>query len=177
MRRVHWLMVVGMLGGVFSGCNCTGREFTVRRTFNVTQEVEAAACATESRTVNLQDDSAFSDLKKNLGKVELRKVVVTIVNPKTRGDSVATTGHGTVSVKGESEGSVLAKLGTYEPMPIATGSTQNIDFDSSAASTLASLALNPPYTFDVVVEGCSDRTTAFYDFEVALTFYVELKLF
>lgn len=177
MRRAHWLMVLGVLGGVVSGCNCTGREFTVKRTFSVTQEVESAACATESRTVNLQDDAAFSDLKNNLGKVELRKVVVTIVNPKKRDDSVATTAHGTVSVKGSSEGSVLAELGTYAPMPITAGSTQNIDFDSDASSTLASLALNPPYTFDVVVEGCSDKTTAFYDFEVALTFYVELKLF
>jgi len=177
MKHMRWYLVLGVLSGAISGCNCAGREFTVSKTFSVTQGSEDAVCASRSKTINLQDDSAFNSLKGNIGKVELRKVVVAIVNPKTRDDSVATTGHGTVSVKGSSEGSVVAQLGTYADVPIAVGSSQDIAFDAGAAKALSSLALNPPNTFDIVVEGCSDKNVAFYDFRVDLTFYAEVKLF
>jgi hypothetical protein len=172
MNRMAWAFV-GLVGVAGGGCNCVGREFAVQKTFTV--DSHSDLCATAQKTINLQDDSAFSQMKGNLGKVELRKVTVVIGKPQA--ESVATVGHGSVSVQGTSEGSVVAELGTYADVPISEGSRQDIEFDRGAAGQLADLALKPPNSFEVIAQGCNDRVPALYDFDVILTLYAELKLF
>jgi hypothetical protein len=177
MRGLKLMFVLGVLGGAVSGCSCAGKEFTVKQSFAVASGADSALCTTNRQTVNLQEDSAFDSLKSNIGKVELQKLVVTILDPNTNGQSVATTGTGAVKVSALSQGAVVADLGTYSAVPIAAGSTQNITFDPAAASALATLVLDPPNSFDVIADGCNDRVPAFYTFEVVMTFFAELKLF
>ncbi len=175
--RFGQLAVVVMFVSLFgSACNCAGREFTVKKTFDVHGGPDDALCQTDRLVINLQDDSAFKDLKSNLGKVELRKINLKVTNPKTREDSLATKGNGKVRVANAETGAGT-ELGTYADVPITQDSTQDIPFDPAAASSLASLALNPPNTFYIEAEGCSDAVPAFYQFQVELTLYAELKLF
>ncbi len=171
------MLVVALFCSLFgSACSCAGREFTVKRTFEVHGGANDALCQSDRIALNLADDSAFKDVKNNLGKVELRKIVVKVTNPKTRDDSKATKGNGHVRVANAETGTAT-ELGTYTDVPIAQDSSQDIPFDAKAAATLASLALNPPNTFFIEAEGCSDAVPAFYQFQVELALYAELKLF
>jgi hypothetical protein len=160
----------------FGGCNCAGREFTVAKTFSVHSEAKDALCSTERLAVNLGEDKSFSDSKQFIGAVELRKVALTVTNPKTRTDSLAANGNGVVSISEQQTGSAI-ELGTYGDVPIADGSTKEIVFDKAAAKSLATMALRPPNTFYLEAKGCNDVNPAFYDFKVELTFFAEPKIF
>lgn len=164
--RLLFLFGLAVLG---SGCNCLGREFTITRTFQVDSTGDAV-CSQWSETVNVADDSAFNDVKQFITKVELRKITVTVTDPKTDPSSVATKAHGSVKVGDASNANILT-LGTYQDVPITQGSKQDIPFDAAAATRLANLVLNAPHTFTVDAEGCNDLNPAHYKFQVALTLY------
>lgn len=172
MRRARLLAVVG--AAVFiNGCGCVGREFTFDRDFSVHAESAEALCQTDRFEVNLGADQAFANVKQYIGTLELRRLMVTVVNPKTRADSVARAASGTVRIDDPARSRVL-DLGTYGNVPLVAGASQEIPFDKTAARTLARLALESPNTFTVEAEGCSDANPAFYDFRVELTIFAGL---
>lgn len=176
MRRIELLLALGMFAGSVSGCSCVGKEFTVKQNFTVAAGAGSALCTTDHREVNLLDDSAFNQAKANIGKVELTKLTVTIVNPNVSGASQATKASGKVKVSALTSGAAATELGTYQDVPIEANASQDISYDAAAASTLAGLVLNPPNAFDVVAEGCNDQVPASYTFQVLMTFFAELKL-
>lgn len=170
------LLVVTAVMALASGCSCAGREFTLKRTFDVNSGPNDALCSTNRQVINLGEDSSFNSVKNNVGKVELRKLVVRVVDPKTASDSVATKANGKVRVS-ETMTGTGTEMGTYQDVPLEADASQEIAFDKAAASQLASLALNPPNTFYIESEGCNDKVPAHYKFQVELTLYAELKLF
>ncbi len=167
MRTSRLLFLFG-LAVLASGCNCLGREFTITRTFEVNSTGDST-CSTFSDTVNVGDDPTFNDVKQFITKVELRKITVTVTDPKI-GESVATKAHGSVTV-GDASNANLLTLGTYTDVPLTLNATQDIPFDAAAAANLASLVLNPPHTFTVNAQGCNDLNPAHYKFKVAVTLY------
>lgn len=169
MTSLRPLLAVGALLAL-GGCPCIGSEFTTSRTFSVHASAEDAPCSSDRVEVKLLEDKTFSDLRQYLGGVELRRVVVTVVNPKTREDSAATLANGTVRIASDVGGAALV-LSTWGDVPVTQDATKDIPFDAATAATLSSLVLNPPHTFVVEGEGCANRVPAFFDFKVELTFY------
>jgi hypothetical protein len=167
MRTDRLLLLLGT-AIIGSGCNCTGREFNISRTFHVT--ATDGLCQSYSDTINVGADSTFSQVSSFVTRVELRKLSVTVTKPKTDPSSVATLASGTVRVADANNGSAV-ELGTYGQVPITQDSTKEITFDAAAASNLANLVLHPPHTFTVQGQGCNDATPAFYDFRVDMTVY------
>jgi len=153
-----------------SGCNCAGREFTLSHTFHVHATADEAVCTTVRDQINVGDDPSFVAVKQFVGHVELRKLSVTVTDPRTDPSSVAATGNGSVRVA-DAAGSAALTLGTYGSVPITLNSTKDIPLDAAAAKKLADLVLTPPNTFFIEAEGCSDVNPAFYDFRVDLTVY------
>jgi hypothetical protein len=166
--RTHRLLLLLGTAIVGSGCNCTGREFTISRTFHVT--ATDGLCQDYTDTINVGADANFSAVSSFVTRVELRKLSVTVTNPKTDPSSVAALASGTVRVADANNSSPL-DLGTYGQVPITLNSTKEITFDAAAATNLANLVLHPPNTFTVRAHGCNDATPAFYDFRVDMTVY------
>jgi hypothetical protein len=157
-------------------CNCVGREFTIKKTFSVSSGPEDALCQDKRLEVNLADDSAFAGVKNNIASIEVRGVAVRVTNPKTQDDSKVTKAGGEVRIADSATGTATT-LSTYGDVPVTAGSYKQIEFDKKAASTLATLALKPPFTFFIESHGCNDAVPARYDFDVELTLYASAKLF
>ncbi|MBL9038526.1 MAG: hypothetical protein JNG84_08450 [Archangium sp.] len=167
--RFHRAVVVLALAVVSQGCaGCIGKEFTISRTFNVHAESTDPLCSTDRQEINLGND--LNDVKGFISKVELRKIKVQVTNPKTRDDSVATKGNGTVFIA-SSATEPGTELSTYGDVDIVAGSERDIEINAATAATLSTLALNDPNTFFVESRGCSDANPAFYEFKVYLTLY------
>ena len=166
---------VAALALLGTGCGVFGKDFTVSRTVGVHASMTDPACQDDNLTFNLADDKTFNDIKGNVYSMELKKVVVEVVNPKTDDSSVATRANGSISVSAMVGGELLS-LGTYQDVPLTAGANQEIPFDKSAAQRTIDLALHPPNTFFITSHGCADAVPAFFDFKVAMTFYATLGI-
>lgn len=168
--------LIPMLAGLLltlPGCNCFGRELTETFTFSVHAESTDPLCDTQRYEVNLGADDSFKSVKQFVKRVDVRKLEVAVNDPKTRDDSVATKAGGSVSVS-DTENGTLFTLGTWEDVPIAVGSRQEIPVDATAEKELSRLIRTAPNTFWVTAQGCNDAVPAFYDFDVLLTVYAGL---
>lgn len=168
--------LIPMLAGLLltlPGCNCFGREFTETYTFRVRAEATAPLCSTQQLEVNLGADESFNSVKQFVKRVDVKSLVVAVSDPKTREDSVVTKAGGSVSVSDLANGTLFT-LGTYEDVPIAAGSRQEVAVDATAEKELSRLIRTAPNTFWVTATGCNDAVPAFYDFDVLLTVYAGL---
>jgi hypothetical protein len=167
-RTILTLAVTALLA---SGCSaCAGKEFTVKKTFSVHASATDPQCDVDLREQNMGNDQAFMDLQQYISKIELKKVTISVANPKTSEESVATSGWGEVRISANQSDTALT-LAVYDPFPIVAGSTRDITFDQPTADKLSELILQPPHVFWLGSFGCSDANPAFYDIQVALTLY------
>ncbi|MBX7115110.1 MAG: hypothetical protein K1X64_12345 [Myxococcaceae bacterium] len=170
------LAVLALAASFFGGCNCVGREFTIKKTFTVNAGAQDALCQDERLEVNLADDSAFASVKSNIASIEVRGVAVRVKNPKIQDDSIVTKGSGEVRIADSATGAA-STLSTYGDVAITAENYKQIEFDKEAANKLAALALKPPFTFFIESHGCNDAVPARYSFDVELTLYASAKLF
>jgi hypothetical protein len=159
-----------------SSCACTGREFVVKKNIKIHRTANETLCQTDKLTFNLTEDKAISDLKNNLGKIEVRGLAVRIINPKSTNESVATKGNGHVDVAETVDGERF-QVSTYSDVALTANNYKQLDFDKAQAERIARLALNAPNTFFIDSVGCTDAVPADFEFAVELTLYAELKLF
>lgn len=156
-----------------SSCGLIAKDFTIKRVVHVHGSASDPTCQDDRITFNLAEDDAFNDLKGAIGKLELRKAVVRITNPKTAEESVATMANGTLGIATTQEGASV-EFSTFTDVPLTTDASQELTFSVEGASAVIDAALNPPNTFYVTSHGCADAVPAFFDFQVEFTFHASM---
>lgn len=164
------IAALAVLAAASTSCGVIGSEFTVKKTVGVHARDTDPTCQVDTLTYDLKEDKAFNDLRGVIGRVQLRKVHVEVVDPKTDPSSVATRAGGTLRV-GATDTSTELVLGTWADVALAAGQGQDIAFDQAAADALTNLALHPPNVFTVESKGCADAVPAWFDFRVDLTLW------
>lgn len=157
---------------VLTACS-PGRDFTVKRTISV--KATSDKCQVDKLVYNLGDDAAFATVKKNIGKVEVKKLAIRISNPKTRPESVATLANGEVHIGPVGETPTVL-LSTYGDVPVEKDAYKEIPVDAEGAKTLTNLALKGTNAFEIQWRGCADQVPAYFDFDVEMTLFASLKL-
>lgn len=171
MSRI--LVAFGLL--FVTACN---RDITINKTFNIDASSAPAngACSLNTRTIDLTDISIFDSLKDRVTNVEVKHAHITVVDPKTASDSVATSVSGAVWISdvGASE---RTSLGAFDALALTAGEHKDITLNADGVTRLKTLATNDPWAFDVTAEGCADAYPAHFSLQGEIEANVSFSLF
>jgi len=155
-----------------TGCGISGTT-TKKLTFHVNAETDP--CGSDSEELDLGGEDFFNDYKDKIDSVTVKSAKITIVNPKTREDSVATMAHGTVSIQ-ETSTDEKATFSTFSDVALTQDNSADLSVEPEASTRVSKAVLKEPHKLLVTAEGCADAAPAYFDFELEVTFDVTAHL-
>jgi hypothetical protein len=173
MLRSALLSAVVGLSLLSTGCGPIEREMTHKMTFTV--ETSGDTCGVDSFEVDLGEDADFTQYQKNITGLEVKSIKVTVLNPKTREDAVATKASGSVSVSAPGSTEKVA-VGGFTDVSLTEGSSATPNVDAAGSARLGTLLLAAPHKATLHFEGCVDQTPAGFEVEAEVTYIVKASL-
>ncbi len=172
-----WNIALGLLP-LLTVLGCGPYEVPITRTYTFSvNAAEGPLCQQAAgQLLDLSNDKDFQDNKNRISRIEITELRVTITDPQTQADSVATQASGTVIVAASQSGAGAVTLGTYQPVNLTQGATRLIKVDQAGADTLVKLIQTEPYQAWVWAEGCVDQLPAHFQFQVQVSFSVFVRL-